>query len=185
MIGWFYLALGFAVFSILGTKKRNVIAPQGLSRSLKRNIIDGIARPRSGRSNLNPEIARGSAALEDVSSAPGLLAMTGLLAAVLGMDWLLNTFLWQPAGRNEFRMVSLLLLVFLLGEGNEPVFVPLAGFSFWMIFHEKTLSFPIWLAAGALFPFATGVFRTLLEGCLKRLQLADVPSVFQGMPMTF
>ena len=146
MIEGFYLALGLAVFSILGAKKR----------------------------------ANKTKALW-LSSLELLLA----LASVLGMDWLLNTFLWQPAGRNEFRMISVLLLIFLMGEADEQIFVPLAGFSIWMMTHEKTLSLPVWLVAGSAFPFATGILRILLESFSKRLQLADVPSVFQGMPMVF
>lgn len=116
-----------------------------------------------------------------LSSTKLLLA----LAAVLGIDWLLNTFLWQPAGRDEFRITALLLLTFLMGEAEERIFVPLAGFSLWMMIHEKTLSFPVWLAAGLAFPFAAALLKTLLESLLKHLRLADVPSVFQGWPMVF
>lgn len=107
------------------------------------------------------------------------------LTALVAVDLLSTHFLWRPAGRMDLRFISLFFWALLIDGGRERQFVPLIGFSLWMITREETLSLPLRLTGGLMLPLVTGILKGLLESSLKRLRLADIPGVLEGAPVLF
>jgi len=110
---------------------------------------------------------------------------TIVLTALVAIDLLSTHFLWRPAGRMDLRFISLFFWALLIGGGKERQFVPLLGFSLWMITREETLSLVTRLTGALMLPLATGILKGLLESSLKRLRLADIPKVLEGAPILF
>jgi len=118
---------------------------------------------------------------------------------IIVIDLLFSTVLWNFQERNDYRLVSCFLWVFLFdqirirlkrkrtGRIRErfstplfigPFFLALLGFSLWAIERD---SFQRGLGLIAL----TGVVEWLLEGLGSRLQLANVPKALEGGPILF
>ncbi len=111
------------------------------------------------------------------------LQLTASVVSVILFDLLLTHFLWRPAGRMEFRWISLLLMSFLLDRGREESLLPIAGISLWVTGHEAAFPWAERFLVAATLVFLVQAFREFLCRVQERLIFSNVPKILQGLPI--
>jgi hypothetical protein len=136
----------------------------------------------------------------------GVWVFTGKLTVglilLLAADTFLNALIWQPAGRNDFRFLSLFLWGLVIEAGIRrvtretpargelplivsPFFLAVLLFALWTIESEGRLPWEQRFLWGLGLPPACGLFQWLLEGLQERLRLAELSPRVTGPRLLF
>ena len=122
------------------------------------------------------------------------------LALVAIIDLLMTPLLWRPSGREDLRLISLFLWVFLINQWMlwgkpaektripvlpNPAFIALLGFCLWTIGGEGGNRLDKRFFAGLGMPFASATLEWFLVGLRERVKLSSLPPALEGEPILF